>query len=43
MTAPWLTVENPAKMPADPSKIEAILEPIVTRQSVHAAGLRGLP
>jgi GTP-binding protein LepA len=23
-------VENPAKMPADPSKIEAILEPIVT-------------
>ncbi|WP_439891641.1 translation elongation factor 4 [Ralstonia sp. 25C] len=25
-----IQVENPAKMPADPSKIEAILEPIVT-------------
>ncbi len=34
-----LEVENPSKMP-DPSRIEEIREPIVTRQAVHAAGLR---
>ena len=38
-TATCSKIENPSKLP-DPSKIEEIREPIITRHDLHAAGVR---